>query len=109
MTDERRTDLAERVRALEVRMQEAVRDLVDVAKELERSRGRLHSLENTTAALVHAARERTAGEERRNRERINAENARAAAFGRRVSILTLAVAAAAVIVPLATLILHFVG
>ena len=69
----------------------------------------MHSLENTTQALVMAARERSAGEERRNRERIEAENERAARFGRRVSVLSIVVAAAAVVAPTVSLILHFAG
>lgn len=87
------SDLDGRVAALEVKVSELV-------QESGRSRTRLHSLENTTAALVQAARERTAQEERRNRERIDAEDRRAQKFGRRIQVLTLTVAALAVVEPL---------
>lgn len=86
-------ELAERVRALEV-------TVGAMNEEVSRSRRRVHVLEGTTRGLVLAARQRTAAEERRNRERIEAEDARAKRFGRRLNVLAVVIAAAVALEPI---------
>lgn len=86
-------ELAERVRALEVTVSA-------MNEEVGRTRRRVHTLEGTTRGLVLAQRERNAGEERRNRERIEAEDARAKRFGRRLNVLAVVIAAAVALEPI---------
>lgn len=76
-----------------------------MSSEVGRTRRRVHTLEGTTRGLILAQRERTAAEERRNRERIEAEDARAKRFGRRLNVLAVVIAAAVALEP----ILHRLG